>query len=128
MIEFTMARVCMSICGLVLLAAIIAPVTGMYESKAVNMESEISDNIASLVDEFYYSKMETFTVSVSDLLPDIRSYIELKGHLVIFTTERGVYKSGTNVPMVTDGDGLFRHGDILRMSKNDGKVIIERLA
>jgi len=128
MIEFTISRVCMSVCGLLLLAAVIAPVTGMYESRAAGMESHSADKIAMLIDNFYYSEAETFTVPVSDIVPSTMSYVEFDGYLVTMTTERGVYKSGTNVTVVTGTDGPFGYGNILRLTKNGNAVIAERLA
>jgi len=127
MMEFTIARVCMGICGLILLAAVIAPVTGMYESHAVSMESDIPGNIAYLIDDFYHSEMDVFTVAMSDILPNVASYAEFDGHLVTVTTERGTYKGGTNVPMISS-DNMFGYGDILKLSKHQGAVVMERLA
>ena len=126
MMEFTLARVCMGICGLILLTAVIVPVTGMYESNASAMESCIPDNISLMIDDFYYSEMEFFTIPMCDILPNSLSYAEFDGHIVILTTERGVYKGGTNVLMLSDH--LFGYGDILRMSRLPGTVVMEKLA
>jgi len=125
MMEFTLSRVCMSVCGLILLAAIIVPVTGMYESKTVRMESGISDDIADLVDDFYYSEMSVLTISMSDILPSTSSYIEFNGHMVILTTDRGTYKSGTDV-IVVSGGIPFGYGDIVRFTKTGDTVTAER--
>lgn len=127
MMEFTLARVCMSLCGIMLLAAVVAPVAGMYGSGTVSAESNIPDGIASVADSFYRSEMDTLTVPMSDLLPDVRSYVEFSGNLITLTTERGVYRSGTNIPIVVADGGPFGHRDILRLSKADGSVVIERL-
>ncbi|MDR0198361.1 MAG: hypothetical protein LBI08_01280 [Methanomassiliicoccaceae archaeon] len=125
MIEFTMARVCMSVCGLVLLAAVIVPVTGMYESRTVSMESGVSEDIARMVDRFYYSDQDEVTVSMNDILPGVASYVEFKGHMVILTTDRGVYKSGTNVTVISED--TFGYGDIVRFTKSGNSVVAERL-
>ncbi|MCL2143579.1 MAG: hypothetical protein FWH44_04910 [Methanomassiliicoccaceae archaeon] len=127
MMEFTLARVCMSVCGLVLLAAVIVPVTGMYESKTVSTESNVSEDIGKLVDGFYYSEMELFIVPMSDILPDTSSYIEFDGHVIIMTTARGIYKSGTNALIISDGTP-FRYGDAVRFTKSDGTITAERLS
>ena len=127
MIEFTLARVCMGICGLFLLAAVVGPVTGMYESDTVKMESNIPDSIAMLIDDYYYSDMDTLTVSVSDILPDALSYVRFDGHMVTVTTERGTYKGGTNVPVISEGQ-TFGYGDIIKLSRIPGAVEAEKLA
>jgi len=128
MIEFTMSRVCMSICGLVLLAAVIVPVTGMYDSKTVTMESGSADDIAKLIDSFHYSETETFTAAMSDILPNSSSYMELKGHTVILTTERGTYRAAVNADIVIKDGIVFGHGDIIVLTKADGAVIAEKIA
>ena len=128
MIEFTLSRVCMSVCGLLLLASVIVPVTGMYDRQAGGMESGISDNMASLVDTFYYSEMEELTISMSDILPNPSSYVEIDGNLITLTTERGAHKSGTVVPIVTENGNVLRHNDMIRLSKGEGTAILEILA
>ena len=124
MIEFTLSRVCMSVCGLLLLASVIVPVTGMYDRQAGGMESGISDDMASLIDTFYYSEMEEMTISMSDILPNSSSYAEIDGNLISLTTERGTYKSGTVVAIVTENGDVFRYYDIINLSKGDGVVTI----
>jgi len=125
MIEFTMARVCLSVCGLLLLTAVIVPVTGMYESDAVDRESDVSDDIAKLIDNFYYSEMNEAVILMNDILPNIFSYAEFNGHLVTLTTDRGVYKSGTRAFVISDGTLGFN--DVIRLTKNGDTVTAERL-
>jgi hypothetical protein len=125
MMEFTLARVCMGVCGLMLLAAVVAPVTGMYESHTAKMESDVSDDIAKLIDSFYYSEMDEIVIAMNDILPNVMSYAEFSGYLVTLTTDRGVYKSGTNVPVISEG--TFGYSDMVRLYKSGGTVTAERL-
>ena len=125
MMEFTLSRVCMSLCGFMLLAAVIVPVTGMYESDTVGMESRIPESVASLINDFYFSKIDSLTVPMSDILPDAASYIGFGENMITLTTERGIYMTGTNVPTVSDG--VFGYGDILRLSRSGGSVVAERV-
>ena len=127
MIEFTLARVCMGVCGLFLLAAVVGPVTGMYESNTMKMESNIPGSIAVLIDDYYYSDMDTLTLSVTDILPNASSCVRFDGHMVTVTTERGTYKGGTNVPVVS-GEQTFGYGDIIKLSRLPGAVTAEKLA
>ena len=126
MIEFTLSRVCLSVCGLLLLASVIVPVTGMYDRQAAGMESNVPDDIASLVTAFYHSEMEELTVPMSDILPSASSYVEMNGHVITLTTERGTYKSGTGVHVTTDDGNVFTYHDVIRLSKGEGIVIAER--
>ena len=125
MMEFTISRVCMSVCGLILLASVTVPVMGIYESQASGMESDIPEGIAELIDNFYRSEMDVFIVPMSDIIPNSLSYVEFEGHLITLTTERGVHKSGTGVMMISDQ--VFGYGDILKMEKGEGFVTMERL-
>ncbi|MCL2607294.1 MAG: hypothetical protein FWD92_01880 [Methanomassiliicoccaceae archaeon] len=126
MMEFTLSRVCMGVCGLILLAAVVVPVTGMYEKQIANMESDASYDIASLIDCFYYSEMECMTINMSDILP-VQSYIEIRDRRLTLTTENGEYRSWTRVTMISEED-TFGYGDIVRISKCADAVIFERLA
>jgi hypothetical protein len=117
----------MSICGLLLLASVVIPVTGMYESQTADMEADIAGNLASLIDDFSRSDMDVFTVSMSDILPSVSSYVEFGERVITLTTERGVYRSGTYVTITTNGCA-FGYGDILRLSKDYGTVIAEKLS
>ncbi|MCL1983877.1 MAG: hypothetical protein FWG58_00580 [Methanomassiliicoccaceae archaeon] len=127
MIEFTLSRVCLSVCGLLLLASVIVPVTGMYDRQAIETESNMSGGMASLVSTFYYSEMRELTISMSDILPSASSYAEMNGHMITLTTERGTYRSGTDVTMVTENGDVFRYHDVIRMSRSGDTVRIERL-
>jgi len=125
MMEFTISRVCMSVCGLILLSAILVPVTGMYDSQARNMESNVSDDIARLIDEFSRSDMDTFVLPAGDILPSASSYLEINGQMITLNTDRGMHRSATYSEVISDN--VFGYGDIIRMSKRDNMVIIEKI-
>jgi len=125
MMEFLLSRVCLSVCGLLLLVAVIAPVTGMYDSNAMFSEGDIADDVARLTDDFYYSEMDTAVIAMCDILPNVSSYIEFDGHSVTLMTERGTYRSGTNVPVAAEG--AFGYGDMIMLTKNDVGVTAERV-
>jgi len=125
MIEFTISRVCMSVCGLILLSAILVPVTGMYDSQARNMESNISDSLAKLIDEFDRSEMDIFILPASDILPSTSSYVEIKDKMIILTTDHGIHRSAAHSEVYSDN--IFGYGDVIRMSKHEGIVIIEKI-
>ena len=126
MIEFTISRVCMGICGLILLAAVVSPVIGMYESEAMGTESRIPENLANLIDDFHRSKMDVLIISMSDILPSSASFAEFDGHGITVTTERGTYRGWTAVSLTSDG-GVFGYGDTIRLSRFDGGIRMERL-
>jgi len=125
MMEFMFSRVCMSVCGLILLSAILVPVTGMYDSQARNMESNVSDGIADLIDGFRRSEIDTFVIPASDILPGTSSYVEINGQMITLTTDRGVHMSATRSDVISNC--VFVYGDVIKMSKSEGKVIIEKV-
>jgi hypothetical protein len=109
-----------------LLASVIVPVTGMYESRAADMESDVSDNIAKLIDRFYCSEADEFIISVNDILPGRTSCIEFRGHMIILTTARGTYRSGMNIAVISDL--AFGYGDIVKFTRSDDSIVAERLS
>ena len=125
MIEFTLSRVCMSVCGLILLSAVLIPAMGMYDSQARNMESDVSGGIADLIDNFHRSEMDVFIIPAGDILPGTSSYVEIKGQMITLTTDHGVYRSGTYANVVSNS--IFGYGDMIKMSKYDGIVMIEKI-
>jgi len=125
MMEFTISRVCMSVCGLILLSAVLVPATGMYDSQARNMESDVSDSIAKLIDEFHRSELDTFIIPARDILPSSSSYFEIKDQMITLTTDRGIHRSGTYAEV--SSDLVFGYGDMIKMSKDNGAVIIEKM-
>jgi len=125
MMEFMFSRVCMSVCGLILLSAILVPVTGMYDSQARHMESDVSDSIANMIDDFRRSEIDTFVIPASDVLPGTSSYVEIDGQMITLTTDRGVHMSATRSEVTASV--MFVYGDVIKMSKSGGKVIIEKI-
>jgi len=125
MMEFMFSRVCMSVCGLILLSAILIPVTGMYDSQARNMESDVSESIARLIDDFHRSELETFVIPASDILPGTSSYVEINGQMITLTTDRGVHRSAAYSEVISSG--VFRYDDIIRMSNIGEAVMIEKM-
>ena len=123
MMEFTVSRVCLSLCGFMLLAAVIVPVTGMYESDAVGMESLIPEDMASLIGDFHYSEMDILIIPMSDILPDTASYAEFGEYTITITTGRGSYSYESNIRMISYG--AFGHGDVIMLSKLNGAVTAE---
>ncbi|UAL07143.1 MAG: hypothetical protein KRP56_04675 [Candidatus Methanogranum gryphiswaldense] len=93
MIEFTLSRVSMIVCGLILLAAIIVPVTNTYDSMKEDDLMEVSDNVAVMLDSFWNSEADVMYLRGWDILPDPECGLLLNGHDVILTKNGKEYRS-----------------------------------
>ena len=86
MMEFMLSRVTMGACGILLLAAAMVPLTSVCQD-AQDDEMQIqADAIASMVDSFGDSDLDSMTVSCIDILPSDctlsfgNNTVCLKGH------------------------------------------------
>ena len=70
MMEFLMSRLTMGICGMVILAAAVVPMSSVLEDRQdVDYQQQI-DRIANMIDSFYDSDVMVMTVSGADIIPD----------------------------------------------------------
>ncbi|MDD3351747.1 MAG: hypothetical protein PHY89_04760 [Candidatus Methanomethylophilaceae archaeon] len=83
MLEFTMSRVVLCICGVVLLGAAAVPFSGICSSEEDVWMTETADSIAGTIDGFYRSEADTMTLRGWDILPDAGCYFSVEGRLVI---------------------------------------------
>lgn len=84
MIEFTMSRVVLCICGAVLLGAVAVPFSGICSSNEDVLMAETADSMAEMIDSFYRSEADTMTVRGWDVLPNSGCSLYADGcHLVL---------------------------------------------
>lgn len=95
MMEFTLSRVALIACGAILLAAVIVPVNGIYDSMEEENMTEVSDSIASMLDSFWDSETDTMHLRGWDILPSADYGLVLDGHKVIITCGEKDYLSLT---------------------------------
>ncbi|MFA6804522.1 MAG: hypothetical protein WCQ23_06045 [Candidatus Methanomethylophilaceae archaeon] len=95
MMEFTLSRVALIACGAILLAAVIVPVNGIYDSMEEENMTEVSDSIASMLDSFWDSETDTMHLRGWDILPGADYGLVLDGHKVIITGGEKDYLSLT---------------------------------
>lgn len=124
MIEFTLSRAAMTVCGVILLAAIVAPFTGFFENNENDMCQEQCDNISDMIDSFYESEAEETIISANSFLPP-DSQIRFDKHLVIMECDGKEYRSFTKHEVVSDG--IICGADLLKMGKTEDAVTIEIL-
>ena len=101
MMEFTFSRVTLSICGVVLLAAVLAPVLYVFEESADRGVQNIADKTAVLIDRFERSDADTMTLSFGDVLPGPQYSVTLDGNMLTVDNGKKTFTAG----MVTSVSG-----------------------
>lgn len=126
MMEFTLSRVVLGICGIVLLAAVMPPVNGIYDDRESFGYQEQTDRIALLFDSFYESEADTMTISFNDILPSSDSYIEIDGHLITLHTDGRTFLSAIDRQILSENTLSYGHNDVaMFMKSGDGVVVHE---
>lgn len=69
MIEFTLSRVCMCVCGVLMLAAAVGYLGVLEDHREDRADQELADDIASMLDSFQTSKLEELYLEGSSILP-----------------------------------------------------------
>ena len=94
MMEFTFSRVTICICGMLLLLAVTGAVHGVYDSGTDEMDRDLAERTAHMLDVFQASGSDRLILDGSGLLPDgyqLRvhdGFVELLG-------ENGIYVAST---------------------------------
>lgn len=126
MIEFTLSRVALGICGLLILASVV-PFFGDIQTERIdNGMEEQAGAIASLLDSFSASGSDSITVCVSEILPSPSSVLRLEGHFVTIEHEGSSYRA----VMLSEAapGGIYDYGDILEMTKREGGIDVRAIA
>jgi hypothetical protein len=120
MMEFTLSRVALGVCGLMLLAAVLSPVTFVYDGRETAGLQDQADGIARMIDSFYGSAADEMTLSMSEILPTQDSVLELDGQLVVLRC--GEKECRSSVRCNIDSDGSYWAGDLVKFEKTDTGV------
>lgn len=120
--EFTLARVVLAICGILLLAAVIPPVTDIFENREDCELQEQSDSIADLFDSFYVSEVDTMTLCMNEILPSCDSTIVFDGNILTLRSGEKEYRSAVRYGIVDKVS--FGSDDIVICKKTDEGIIL----
>ena len=126
MMEFTLTRVAMVICGAVILAAVLPPITSAFDNEQSTELQEQTELICSMLDTFYASEADEMVICLNTILP-LNSSISMDGHLVTIMNDGEKFLGGTEVVMVSDKE-YYSGNDYVRMTKGDSTIIIESLS
>lgn len=70
MIEFTLSRVVLCVCGLAMLATVSGAVGAIYDTDRGDMDGELADRLAHMMDAFESSDNDTIVLDGSRILPN----------------------------------------------------------
>ena len=125
MMEFPLARVAMVICGAVILAAVLPPVTSAFDNEQSAELQEQTEMICKMLDTFYASEADEMVICLNTILP-LNSSISMDGHLVTIMNDDQEFLGGTEVMMISDKE-YYDGNDYVRITKGDSTIIIESL-
>ena len=114
MIEFTMSRVTLFICGIAILAAVMVPLQSVYEERYDRSMEDAADRLTFILDEFWASEADSMTIRGWEVLPSSDCSIEIEGHsLTVYLKDRS-YRS--LIPKSMDRI-VIGHGDEVTIDK-----------
>ena len=125
MMEYTLARIVTIVCGVALIASILPPVQSMFDSSESSEMQEQSQNICRMIDTFYDSEADEMVIPLNSLIPT-NSYVTLDGYFVTIYGDDAEHRYDTRYQLVSDSDH-YDANDILRFTRDDGKVMIENI-
>ena len=124
MMEFTLSRVTISICGLILMAAMIAPVIHVFEESEEQNLQAIADKTAGLIDRFERSKADTMILSMGDILPGPSFSMTMENGILTIDDGERSYRS----PLASDiTGGTFSHRDMVEIGRTGGGLSAVKL-
>ena len=123
--EYTMARVAMVMCGALLLAAVIPPVTSVYDGGESAVMQNQSETLCRMLDSFHDSEAEEMTIYLQTVLPR-NSSVMMGGYFVTIIDNDNRYRHNTEYTLESDRD-VYTSNDYVRITKNNDSLIVESL-
>ena len=123
--EYTMARVAMVMCGALLLAAVIPPVTSVYDGGESAVMQDQSETFCRMLDSFHDSEAEEMTIYLQTVLPQ-NSSVMMGGYFVTIIDNDNQYRYNTEYTLESDRD-VYTSNDYVRVTKDGDSLIIESL-
>ena len=125
MMEFTLARMTMVVCGVIILAAVIPPVSSLFENEQSAEMQEQSEKLCVMLDAFYASEADEMVMCLNSVLPQQSSVI-IDGYLVTIIDGENQYTYCTEHPIRSDRSD-YNSNDYVRLSKDDSFIKMESL-
>ena len=126
MMEFTLSRVALMVCGVIMLAAVTSPVSSIFDEKEESCIQQQSENIAGMLDLFYESQADEMVICLSDMIPSAGIGLIFDGRFVELNDGNSSYRSAMRYVVESD-DTVYNVNDIVRLTKTDGSILVERM-
>ena len=124
MMEFMMSRLCLTVCGIVLLAAVCVPVAFLYDGSVDDRAQSLAGDTVGLMERFDRSSADVMTLSMREILPDAGFSMTVDGHLLTLEKNGKRYAAVSSVDL---GTGTFGHGDIVEIRKTENGLTVTAL-
>ena len=123
MMEFTMSRVTLIICGAILIAAVAVPLSGIYEDKTQESLGDMTEKTAVMIDSFWNSDIDKMYLDGNSLLPSAEYSLSVEGYEVTMTDGSGnEYRSF----LKNKADSFtVTKGEIVTLVKYNGTLMAE---
>ena len=125
MMEYTLARVVMVACGIILLATVIPPVTSVYDNGESTSMQEQSETLCRMLDSFHESEADEMMICLSTVLPQ-NSSIKIDRYFVTIIIGEDQYRYNTEYTLASEKES-YTGNDYIRITKNDDSLIVEPL-
>ena len=125
MMEFTLARVVTVLCGVIILAAVVPPVSSVYDNGESAEMQEQTELFCRMLDSFYASEADEMTLCLNSVLPQ-QSSVSFRGYIVTVTDGEAEHVYNTDHIVIGDR-GCYDGNDYVRITKDDSTISIETL-
>jgi len=123
--EYTLARVVIVMCGVILVAAVIPPVTSVYDNgESVGMQDQ-SETLCRMLDSFHESEADEMTICLNTVLPQTSSVI-IDSYFVTIIDGENQYRYNTEYTIESD-KGVYTGNDYVKITKDNDALIVESL-
>ena len=122
--EFTLSRVCMGVCGLIVLAAVMIPVTGMFEDSSDADIQSLTDGAGRMLETFERSGADVMTISLRDVLPGHSFSMRMERGMLMITEKEKEYR--TSIPWKVETE-WYQYEDVIEIKKTSDGVSVRRL-
>ena len=122
MMEFVTSRVTLVICGVILLAAVVTPMSQMLETDENSRLSETALNDARAIDALYDSDYDEMYLRGSVYLPSSSYWLELDGHQL--TIHSNVGKTYTSAISHASEHLTLSYGDTVTFCRSNGMITV----
>lgn len=122
MMEFTLSRVVLAVCGILLLGAVISPFTVSEDNFVSEMYQDEADSIASAVDSFCESQQDISMIDMGRLLPTEDCSLSFDGRMIVLSDGKNEYTAFCSCEIESDRES-YDSNDMVFLKKEDGKVV-----